>query len=255
MRIFFLSVLQVFLLTNCCKSGSEDPRIINEQELVSDSVLVEMQIHSLDTLLSDKISDDLTHVIRENNFHQLAGMSLNTFRLPSKLYRIQFLDNSYVVITPKQSFTHARSTSIVVHFDQRGKATEYYILNDYFIQDIIRYKDGVAVVGTDYDNKNDYWRQKNNAKICCLDKHLKERFCFETPDWRETGLPFYFDASLRNVKGNINCSLGVITGCHICYTGVEIVLDDMGKCIAINGNRGNVQSRALTQEEIKVLFY
>lgn len=255
MRILLAFVLLGFLLTNCCKSGPEYPIILNERHFISDSVLAEMYLNPLDTLLSDKISDDLSHIKRGNNFHRIVGMPLTVFRKPSKLYHFQLLDSSYAVLSQKHSFTHARSSSVVVHFDQDGKVRDYFILEDYFIKDIMRYKDGVAVVGTDYENKNVYWNQKNNAKIVSLDEQLNERFFYELPDWRTTDLPIYFDADLKTVKGRLAAWLGIITGCHICYVVVELVLDDKGKCIAVNGNRERAESRSLTQEEIQKLFY
>lgn len=255
MRILLAFVLLGFLLTNCCKSGPEYPIILNERHFISDSVLADMYLNPLDTLLSDKISDDLSHIKRRNNFHRIVGMPLTVFRKPSKLYHFQLLDSSYAVLSQKHSFTHARSSSVVVHFDQDGKVRDYFILEDYFIKDIMRYKDGVAVVGTDYENKNVYWNQKNNAKIVYLDESLKERFCYESADWKVTGLPLYFEADLHIVKGKIACFVGVITGCHICYSTVDLILNDKGKCINYSGNRESGQSRSITRDEIRTLFY
>lgn len=255
MRFLLYLVTTLFIVSACCKLEKDQRNALKIPDLFPDSTKTLYAISPLDTILSDKIANDFMHVTRSNNFHSLLGMNRRVFLRPSKIYKIILLNSAYAAIVPKNHFTHARNTSVIVAFDQSGEVVNYFILNDYNIQDVSYHRDGIAVVATDYENCNEFWKRKYNVQAIHLDGQLNERFTYETASWEATDLPFYAEASLCNEPDRFTFRTGVITACHICYTVVEVVLNDRGECIDVLGNQGSARSRSLTQEELKRVFF
>lgn len=179
---------------------------------------------NLDSILGDKILDLNTHEIRNNNFELLKQLKVENLEEASTLYKVEALSNNYFLLKQTKIYSEARNFSLILKTDD-DSVTEYYVLNDFFVRDVIQHKNQFILLCDDFGNYNIFWKTSFTAKIIKLDKNFNEIWKYEVSD---EDYPLEAESSRKTEKGSLH-TINVITGCHICYSIAELELSDKGK--------------------------
>lgn len=178
----------------------------------------------LDDILGDKILDINTHKIRNNNFELLKQLKVESLEEASTLYKVESLSENYFLLKQIKTYSEARNFSMVLKTD--GKfVIDYYVLNDFFVRDVIQDKKQFILLCDDFGNYNIYWRTSFTAKIINIDKNLHEIWKYEI---HYKDYPLKAESSRKTEKSSLH-TINVIDGCHMCYSIAELELSNNGK--------------------------
>lgn len=202
---------------------------------------------SLDSILGDKIKDVDQKLIRPNNFNQLKGLSVKDLKLESSLYSVTPINKNYYLLKQKKQYSEARHFNIILK-TQKGTVVDFYVSNDFSIKDCKITGTTISILCDDWDNKNIYWKGKQQVKVLQLDTDFQEIWNYEV----DSNSPLQADKIISNSRA-IVVKIHVITGCHICYSIVELELNNNG--IAKSVKEVNLHnSKSISIEKLKEFF-
>ena len=131
---------------------------------------------------------------------------------------------------------------------KKDAVIDFYVLNDFSIKDCNITGTNISILCDDWDNRNIYWKSKQQVKVLQLDMNFKEIWNYEV----DSDFPLQADKMLSNSSTNV-FRIHVITGCHICYSIVELELDKSG--LAKSVKEVNVHnSKSISIEKLKEIF-
>ena len=205
--------------------------------------------NALDTICGDKIISNDGRIKRPNNLKSLLNVQDSDLKKTSKLYKIKFLGNDLHLIQQKKDYSKARQFDLVISAKDR-KINNYFALNDFDIIDAELMGDGLVILSSNFHNSNEYWKSENEIKVIRLDSDLKVVWQYSAK-----GKSYKLDGNELNIENEKTKALiNVITGCDMCYSIVEIEIDQNGKCINA-GEKNKLNSKIeLNQSELNLIF-
>jgi len=210
--LLYIGLLLVF---SCSKSDSNSNQTVPP--------LKKKYENKLDSILGDKIINISTGKIRPNNFYRLKEINVKSLLEKSYLYNVHPITKNFYLLKQNKSYSEARHFNIILKTNNKN-VTDYYILNDLSVKDILPSENHFIILCDDFENNNSHWKSKQELQILKIDKNFKEIWQYKRNDY------FPFEAENSRIGKNSSFHrINVITGCHICYMIVELELSNEGK--------------------------
>lgn len=220
---------------------------INPETFIENSESSIQEENKLDTILGDKILNTGTNEIRKNNFESLKNISVSDLRKDSKLYDIILIKENNYLLRQKRSYSTARCFNVLLK-TKNDKVIDYFVLDDFRINDIIIDDDSFLILSDDFENENIHWSCKLQMKIIKLNLNFNYIWDYQTS----------YKNPLETVKIKSSdefdiYTINVITGCHICYSIVELKLNKAGGFISVNEIELH-NSQSVPEEQLRAIF-
>lgn len=205
--------------------------------------------NALDTILGDKVISNDGKIKRSDNFKSLLNIPAINLQKPSKIYDIKPIGKDLYLIHQKKNYSKARLFDLVV-FVKDEKIKNYFLLNDYKIVNAELFNNELFILSSNFQNTNGHWKSDNEIKIIKLDSDLKVIWQYSA----KNNLYTLDGNELRLENGKTKALINVITGCHICYSIVELEIDQDGNCINVVEKNKLNSSVDIKQSELEVMF-
>ena len=233
-------LLCLILIISACQSETKN----SNQKVAKNKV-----DNALDTILGDKVISNDGKIKRSNNFKSLLKIPALNLQKPSNIYDIKPLGKDLYVIQQKKNYSEARNFDLVISAKE-NKIDNYFILNDFRIIDIKLFDDELFVLSSNFSNTSEHWKSDNEIKVIKMDSNLKVLWQYSAKNNSYT-----LDGNrIRLEKGKIKALINVITGCHICYSVVELEFDQNGNCIKVKEKNKHNSSVDIKQKELETMF-
>jgi hypothetical protein len=230
----------LFVLAACTEEVNDDYFIENSKSAVYDE-------NRLDTIVGDKVISAATNEIRKNNFESLKEVSVSDLKRDSKLYDIIFLGENNCLLRQKKSYSTARLFNVLLE-TKNDKVINYFVLNDFRINDIVMDGESFLILSDDFKNENIYWTCKLQMKIIKLNLNFNYMW-----DYQVSYRSPLETVKIESSKNYDTYTINVITGCHICYSIVELKLSKTGGFISVNEIELH-NSQPVPKEQLKAIF-
>jgi hypothetical protein len=227
-------------LVACTEKVNNDPFIEVGENIV-------YKENRLDTILGDKVINIETNEIRENNFESFKNISVSDLKKDSKLYDITLIKENNYLLRQKKSYSTARLFNVLLK-TKNDKIIDYFVLNDFRISDIIIDGNSFLILSDDFENENIYWSCELQMKIIKLDLNYNHIW-----DYKASYKNPLETVKIKSSKNFDTYTINVITGCHICYSIVELKLSKSGDFISVNEIALH-NSPSITEEQLRAIF-
>ena len=207
----------------------------------------EIKWNKLDSVFSDKILYEKTEVIRKNNFEKLLNINVSDLLTVSKLYNTSRIDENYFLLEQNKYYEKARLFNAILKIDS-NKVIDYYIINDFEIKDVIVQDENILLISDDFENHNTYWENSKELKIIQLNEKLKENW-----NYRISYTNPLEAVSIKVYDTHNSYIINVITGCHMCYNTVELILNKNGKLVSVK-EIDLYNATSITNEKLNNIF-
>lgn len=233
-------LLCLILIISACQSETKN----GNQKLAQNKV-----DNALDTILGDKVISNDGKIKRSNNFKSLLKIPALNLQKPSKIYDIKPIGKDLYLIHQKKNYSKARLFDLVVLVKDE-KIINYFLLNDYKIVDTKLINNELYILSSNFQNTNENWKSDNEIKIIKLDSDLKVIWKYSA----KNSSHMLDGNELRIDNGKTKALINVITGCHICYSIVELEIDQNGNCINVVEKNKHNSSVDIKQKELETMF-
>ncbi len=233
MKVPFIYFLSIFLCFSCNKE-------LKKNKLKSSI------INPLDTILGDKAVDN--KITRQDNFKCLTDLDKKWLFQKSEHYLIQQIDTNLFLLKQKKNYIDARNFSALIQ-TKSSKMYLYKVFNDFIITDVKKDTENWIVLLSDFDNRNDFWKSKQQISVLKLDNQLNEiwKYNAESINYPLVG------RKLTVNKKAYSILVDVITGCHICLVYAYIEMSKEGKVILVK-QTGSTNSGYISDNTLQKLF-
>lgn len=202
----------------------------------------------LDTILGDKILDDLTDSIRLNNFESFKNLNEADLLVKSKLYDIDLIENGFYLINQKKVYTAARLFSAILKVND-GKVVNYFVLNDFTIKDVKIVDSNLHAIADDYDNKNTFWRYKGLVKMLNLNLDFSQNWVYTITS--ESALE---GMEINYINNSTIWKINVMPGSSMLHNYFELKLNDLGEFKSVKWRESFENYNALSELEMNKIF-
>lgn len=229
--------LPVLLLVMSCGPTGPDP-----------NVRATGQPNPLDTILGDKVLHVDPPIIRSNNLDRLKGLPITLLEQSSLLYSTTKLNDTLWLLHQQKSYAEARSFTVLLKSKQ-GLIADLHIVHDHRVRSWSVSDNDILLFSDDAENHNTYWKKENNILVMDLDGAFRERWRY-VPETASHPIR----ASCILARHPVTLRAEVITGCEICFSIVELVLDTNGKFLRAKEVDLYNSSRHLDEERLNGIF-
>lgn len=207
------------------------------------------ETNPVDLIFSDKLINESTGEIRENNFSDFNKLLKTDLESKSKLYDIDKLSKNLFVLNQVKLYTHARSFSSIIKTSEH-KVITYYLFDDYKIIKCLYNESGIFILLGNFGLNNEYWGTNNSIKLIHFDNDLNEIWNYSSNKNKFSIEPI----TMALKKDYIFLKVKLITGCHMCYNTYQINIDYLGNFVLANFLDKTNSTLNLNEEMISDIF-
>lgn len=212
--VYFL--IAIFFIA-ACSSASQSNSQIEETKA----------INPLDKILGDKLVNEKSGEIRQNNFIDFLSISSEDLLRHSDLYEVTPVGAAFYLIHQKKMYTKARTFSAILKVDGEN-IVKYHVMDDFNIVDYMSHSKGLSILYGNFGNYNEYWKTSNDIQLVRFDNNLNQQ-------WRYAPKSDIFPLKaieITNQYDYTSATIDLVTGCHVCTNTFVVKIDGLGNCFS-----------------------
>lgn len=235
-------LIQLLLIITCIASCLPEPNSTRNNE-------TEKSVNPLDSILGEKIINEETRDLQEENFSVLKNISRKNLESHSSNYDVESVSEDFYVLNQHKFYSQARLFSILLKIDNK-KTVAYLVKKDFKIIDHFKDKEGLTVLYGNFGNRYKQGERNNEVELIRFDNELNEVWNYAP----KSSIASLEALEIENKNTFTKVNINVISGCDICKSKFELKIDNEGNCIsAVETGRQN-STISFERSTIKEIF-